>query len=206
MRILGRWSAAVLLAVLAGCEVSVENQPQAEAPEAVSATIAPQREMIQTAAPADSNLRELPIEQEAAPLAPALPETNHNRVAHGNLHFIEGYQQGYKHALENGKPMLVFFTAEWCQYCHQMANEAFVHQQVVSLSERFVCILVDADKEPEVCRNFRVQGYPTIQFLSPRGVPLNRIVGKKPGHQVTMAMQAALQNVARNPANANIVK
>jgi thiol:disulfide interchange protein len=201
MRILGRWSAAVLLAVLAGCEVSVENQPQAEAPGAVPAAAAPQREVIHTAVPAGANLRELPVVEEAAPLAPAA-ETKNDRVAHGNLHFIEGYQQGYKHALENGKPMLVFFTAEWCQYCHQMANEAFVHQQVVSLSERFVCILVDADKEPEVCRNFRVQGYPTIQFLSPRGVPLNRIVGKKPGHQVTMAMQAALQNVARNPANA----
>ena len=45
---------------------------------------------------------------------------------------------------------------------------------------------------------FQVTGYPTIQFLSPRGVPLERIVGKKPGHQLMMAMQAALQNVARN--------
>ena len=44
--------------------------------------------------------------------------------------------------------------------------------------------------------NFGVTGYPTIQFISPRGVPLERIVGKKPGHQVMMAMQAALQNVA----------
>src|SRR5690348_1378069 len=112
MRNLGRWSAAVLLAMLAGCEVSVENQPQANLPVAAPATAAPQREMVQTAAPADTNLRDLPMVQEAAPLAPATPETHHNRVAHGNLQFIEGYQQGYKHALENGKPMLVFFTAE----------------------------------------------------------------------------------------------
>ena len=60
-----------------------------------------------------------------------------------------------------------------------------------------MCILVDADAEPDVCRQFQVTGYPTIQFLSPRGVPLERIVGKKPGHQLMMAMQAALQNVAR---------
>ncbi len=119
------------------------------------------------------------------------------RVAHGNLKFIEGYQKGYDRGLTEGKPMLVFFTAEWCHFCHQMANEAFTNDQVVSLSEQFTCILVDADAEPEVARQFHVQAYPTIQFLSPRGVPLNRIVGKKPGHQLMIAMQTALQNVAR---------
>jgi len=206
MRILGRTSAAVLLAVLAGCEVSEEKLPQAAAPGVAPAAAAPQRDVVHTAVPSKLTAGELPVAPEA-PLVPITPaDAKSAGVAHGNLHFIEGYQQGYKHALENGKPMLVFFTAEWCQYCHQMAKEAFVHQQVVSLSERFVCILVDADKEPEVCRNFRVQGYPTIQFLSPRGVPLNRIVGKKPGHQVTMAMQAALQTVARNPSNGTVVK
>jgi hypothetical protein len=42
-----------------------------------------------------------------------------------------------------------------------------------------------------------VTGYPTIQFVSPRGALLGRVVGKQPGHQLMMAMQAALQNVAR---------
>jgi uncharacterized protein YyaL (SSP411 family) len=93
--------------------------------------------------------------------------------------------------------MLLFFTASWCEYCHQMAEEAFTHPQVVGLSGQFVCVLIDADAEPNVCRQFEVTGYPTIQFLSPRGVPLNRVVGKQPGHQVMMAMQAALQHVAR---------
>jgi thiol:disulfide interchange protein len=92
--------------------------------------------------------------------------------------------------------MLVFFTAEWCHFCHQMADEAFTDPQVVRLAENFVCILVDADREPAICRDYQVSGYPTIQFLSPRGVPLERVVGKKPGHQVLIAMQAALQIVA----------
>src|SRR5262249_34103050 len=116
------------------------------------------------------------------------------RAARGRLQFVEGYQQGYDAAVGQSKPMLVYFTASWCTYCRQMADEAFPHPQVVSLSQQFVCILVDADAEPEVCRQFQVTGYPTIQFLSPRGAPLERVVGKKPGHQVMMAMQAALQH------------
>lgn len=118
-------------------------------------------------------------------------------VARGKLSFVEGYHQGYEQALREGKPMLVFFTAQWCGFCTQLANEAFTNEQVVALSERFVCILVDADREPDVCREFRVRGYPTIQFLSPRGVPLNRVTGKRPGHQLVIEMQSALQAVAR---------
>ena len=139
--------------------------------------------------------------QEQAKVASASPEasptTPDDKVARGYLQFVEGYANGYQQAVQRGKPMLVFFTAGWCHYCHEMANEAFTSPQVVGLSERFVCILVDADAEPEVCNQFRVQGFPTVQFVSPRGVPLNRVVGKKPGHQLMMAMQAALQNIAR---------
>jgi len=119
------------------------------------------------------------------------------QVARGNLHFVEGFQAGTERAAAEAKPMLLFFTAEWCHFCHQMADEAFTHPQVVGLSEHFVCVLVDADAEPDVCRQFHVTGFPTIQFLSARGAPLERMVGKKPGHQLMMTMQAALQTVAR---------
>jgi thiol:disulfide interchange protein len=128
------------------------------------------------------------------------PQAATPAVARGNIQFVDGYQYGIEQANRKGKPVLLFFTAQWCEFCHQMANEAFVQQQVVGLSERFVCVLVDADREPEVCRQYQVRGYPTIQFLSPLGVPLNRVVGKKPGNQLVMEMHAALQAVARREA------
>jgi len=163
---------ALLFAVLlAGCEIGTEAPPQGAAGGNPTA-----------GAPAGAH------------------STVDQRIARGNLHFVEGYRPGYERALREGKPMLVFFTAGWCNFCHQMAEEAFKNPQVVGLSERFVCILVDADSEGDVCKQFRVQGYPTIQFLSPRGVPLNRIKGKQPGGQLMIAMQAALQNVAMHDA------
>jgi thiol:disulfide interchange protein len=128
-------------------------------------------------------------------------QSGNGPIAKGQLNFVRGYQTGYEQAMRVGKPMLIFFTAEWCHYCHQMADEAFTDQQVVNLSQNFVCVLVDQETEPEVGRQFRVAGWPTVLFLSPRGVALNRIVGKKPGHQVVMAMQAALQNIARRSDN-----
>jgi protein disulfide-isomerase len=124
-------------------------------------------------------------------------------VAHGMLRFSQDVQQGLVEAGNTGKPLLLFFTAEWCHFCHQMAAEAFTDPQVVSLSERFVCVLVDADRQSGICQQFQVSAYPTVQFISPQGILLNRIEGNRPGHQVTMAMQTALQNSAlRNQQNA----
>ena len=120
-----------------------------------------------------------------------------SRVARGQLRFVEGFGEGIAEAERTGKPMMLFFTAEWCHFCHQMAADAFMNPQVVGLSERFVCVLIDADGAPDVCRQFQVAAFPTIQFTSADGLPLNRIEGKRPGHQVMMAMQAALQTVAR---------
>ncbi len=113
------------------------------------------------------------------------------------IDFIHDYADGCRRSQASGKPMLVFFTADWCRYCHQMAAEAFGERNVVALSQNFVCVEVDADSEAEVCQQFRVQAFPTVQFVSVRGVPLNRIVGKKPSGDVTLAMQAVLQTVAR---------
>ncbi len=187
--------------LLAGCEVGTEPtdqtaQPPPELAPKAGATIrqepAPVDVIPSTVSKPQADV--LPPARSATP-APA------PQVAKGNLQFVEGYQRGYELAMQSGRPMLVFFTAEWCHYCHQMAGEAFMDPQVVNLARNFVCILVDADGEPAVCRQFRVQGYPTVQFISPRGVPLNRLVGKKPSGQVSMAMQAALQNIAaRNEA------
>jgi thiol:disulfide interchange protein len=118
------------------------------------------------------------------------------KVARGKLEFIEGYADGYQQARHEGRPMLVFFTASWCHFCHEMEAEAFNDGQVAALSRRFTCIMVDADREPDVCQEFRIRGYPAIQFLTPQGVPLNSLVGKQSATELMLQMQAALEATA----------
>lgn len=174
-----KWALAAALLSVCGCEVR-------SGPTEVAKQEAELRQ-------AGEEQQKEPAEEAAAP------------VTRGRVQFVSGYQRGYELATRQQKPMLVFFTAEWCTYCHQMEADAFVQEAVVNLSREFVCILVDADGEPGVCRDFRIKGYPTIQFLSARGVPLNRVTGKQPGQQLVMQMQAALQAVARrNGANDSI--
>lgn len=120
-------------------------------------------------------------------------------LARGRIAFVAGFERGVQIARDEQKPMLLFFTAEWCKYCHQMANEVLVQDAVVELSRNFVCVLVDADAEPDVCRKFEVRGFPTIQFVSARGARLNHITGKQPARLLIAQMNAALHAIARRP-------
>jgi thioredoxin-related protein len=138
------------------------------------------------------------VEQPPAPqVSTHVEKVKANRTVQGDLQFVRGFQNGYDAAVTTSKPMLIFFTAEWCEFCYQMGRDAFTNPATVRLSDQFICILVDRDKELEVCKQYGVQSFPTIQFLSPRGVLLNRLEGKNSGQQVIMAMQQALQSVAR---------
>jgi thiol:disulfide interchange protein len=137
-------------------------------------------------------------EVQPAPKVRVQPTENlREEIARGKIQFIDDYQQGLELAQQQGIPLMLFFMADWCKFCHQMAEEALSEDHVAQLSERFVCVLVDNGTQEALCREFRVRSFPTILFLSPRGVPLNRVTGKQPSHRVVMEMQSALQAVAR---------
>lgn len=121
-----------------------------------------------------------------APVAPA-------KTAPGRLTFVAGFDAGSRLARQTGKPMLVFFTATWCKFCHDMEADAFIDGEVVRLADGFVCVRVDADQEPAVSGQFGVRGYPTVQFVSSDGSPLNRLVGRAGARELAAQMQAALR-------------
>lgn len=131
--------------------------------------------------------------------SPVVPTLQANRVSLGRMQFVPDYRQGIELAAAERKPMLLFFTAAWCHYCHQMAAEAFNDANVVGLSEQFVCVLVDADREPDICQYYGVRSYPTIQFVSATGRPLNRMVGKRAASELAQQMYAALNRLATTP-------
>ena len=113
-----------------------------------------------------------------------------------NVEFIRGYSRGLGEARDIEKPVLVFFSATESVYCTQMLEETFTDREIVGLSKKFICIKVDIEDEPSVCQQFHVESYPTVQFMSPKGVPLNRFTGKKEAGQLALQMQAALEAVA----------
>ncbi len=96
------------------------------------------------------------------------------------------------------QPVLLFFTAEWCKYCHQMQDEVLSLPAIQDLTRSFQCVQIDADAQPELCKQYGVTGFPTLICLGPQGQLAARLVGK----QTLAVVQTTLQIVLRTPVQA----
>jgi thiol:disulfide interchange protein len=83
-------------------------------------------------------------------------------------------------ALQNGKPTLLEFYANWCTSCQAMAAD--LGQLEVQYSQRvnFVMLNVDNTKWlPELLR-FRVDGIPHFVFMDKAGTAIANVIGEQP--------------------------
>jgi thiol:disulfide interchange protein len=114
----------------------------------------------------------------------------------GSIQFVRGWELGRRVAAERGQPCLVFFTAHWCTYCRRMEETTFNDAAVAQAASPFVCVVVDADAEPEVCRRLQVSGYPTVELISPAGTSLGRMTGWQSAPGFVHSLEAALHRYA----------
>jgi thiol:disulfide interchange protein len=85
-------------------------------------------------------------------------------------------EEGVRLARQSGKPLLLDFTADWCQPCHVLDAEVFRNAELAAeINARFVPVrVVDRQQEegsnrPDVealQRRYGVRGFPTVVFAS----------------------------------------
>ena len=78
-------------------------------------------------------------------------------------------------AKNEGAPVLLDFTAEWCAACKELEHKTYTDTRVMSAAREFVRIKLDGTEgtpEFETLKNrYQVKGLPSVLFLSPDGTP-----------------------------------
>ena len=79
--------------------------------------------------------------------------------------------------LQNAKPVLVDFWAEWCGPCRQVAP--ILDQLAVEYADKIAIVKVNVDNEPQLAQQYGVTGIPALQVFQ-GGQLVKAMVGAKP--------------------------
>jgi thiol:disulfide interchange protein len=74
-----------------------------------------------------------------------------------------------------GRPVFADFQADWCPPCIAMAHDVWPDPEVGRLlTERYVPLSIDVDRDPDAAARYRIHGIPTILVLDGDGRVLRR--------------------------------
>lgn len=93
--------------------------------------------------------------------------------------FAGTVDEAFAAAAESGKPIYLYWGAEWCPPCHAISATVFKSPEFIERSQLFVPVYLDGDKENAQAagERFGVRGYPTMIVFDSSGVELTRIPG-----------------------------
>ena len=97
-------------------------------------------------------------------------------VSAGNYQLYS--QVAYEQALHDGKPVFLFFYAEWCPTCR--AQEPDIQSIFAELENDVVGFRVDYDTETQLKKDFHVTLQHTMIILDSKGEESERWIGTVP--------------------------
>jgi len=78
----------------------------------------------------------------------------------------------FAEAKDEGKPIFLYWGAEWCPPCHNLKINIFTRPEFIEAIQRFVPVYLDGDtKRAQLwAEKYKIAGYPTVILFSPTGV------------------------------------
>jgi thiol-disulfide isomerase/thioredoxin len=127
----------------------------------------------------DAGAAAAPADDAAAPADARVDLASVHADAPGIAWFKGDVDAAFKSAQAGGKPVLLYWGAQWCPPCKQLKSAVFSRPDFIEKSKLFVPVYLDGDL-PDAQKwgdVFRVTGYPTVVVLKADRTEITRISG-----------------------------
>lgn len=74
---------------------------------------------------------------------------------------INSYEDAIKESERTRKPVLLFFTADWCGYCQKMKNNTMNDEKVKDILKNYIVFYIDVDKNNDLSKKYYIKSLPT---------------------------------------------
>lgn len=135
---------------------------------------------------ASTDVSAVPAEFEAAKVTPV-----------DEIHWRKGdVTAAFSEAAEAGKPILLYWGAEWCPPCHRLRAGLFMEPDFIARTHDFVAVYLDGDTEgaQRWGDHFAIAGYPTIILLRPDQSEITRLSGGEEPDEIAQVLRAAQES------------
>ena len=92
----------------------------------------------------------------------------------------------FNELVNQAKPVLVDFSAEWCGPCKAMAS--ILKEVKDTLKENISIIKIDVDRNPKVAAQFQIRGVPTLMLFK-QGKQVWQQSGVVPANQLVQILK-----------------
>jgi len=119
----------------------------------------------------------------------------------GEVKMLPASKAAVEQATQQGKPVMLVFSADWCPFCRQLERETLTDGEVARLAQQFVVFRVDMTSSSlppetaELAKKYGAEGLPTVAFVDSRGEWLQdlTLVGYEPPRAFAQRMRRVLQ-------------
>ena len=118
----------------------------------------------------------------------------------GAITWKNNLDEALKAAKSQGKPVMIDFYTDWCGWCKKLDSDTYSDSKVNAASEKFICVKINAEKEPAITGKYGVSGYPTVIFLDSNGNILQKNPGYLPPAQFLENMDKILSTMPKPTA------
>jgi putative thioredoxin len=105
------------------------------------------------------------------------------------------YADAVKLSGEQGRPVLVMFTADWCSWCQKMKNNVLPDPTVAAMMKNYIYVAVNTDQNAELTKKYGISGIPAFLITNGKEDKLKFIASyMEPNAFVTWLNDSSLFN------------